>query len=82
MANRVFKRLLNINVNPEKKQDFAVFCDTISRQFDDILQSLNSHAPIATLPIYANNAAALAGGLVAGDFYRTGADPDHVCVVH
>jgi len=34
------------------------------------------------LPIYANNAAALAGGLRAGSLYRTGADPDVVCVVH
>lgn len=32
--------------------------------------------------IYANNAAALAAGLVAGDVYRTGADPDVLCVVH
>lgn len=36
----------------------------------------------ATLPIYANNAAAISGGLVAGDLFRTGADPDHICVVH
>lgn len=34
------------------------------------------------LPIYADNAAALAGGLVAGDGYRTGGDPDITCVVH
>lgn len=34
------------------------------------------------LPIHANNAAALAGGLVAGQLYRTGADPDQVCIVH
>jgi parallel beta-helix repeat protein len=34
------------------------------------------------LPVYANNAAAKAGGLAVGDFYRTGADPDLVCVVH
>lgn len=34
------------------------------------------------LPVYANNAAAVAGGLTAGAFYRTGADPDPVCVVH
>jgi hypothetical protein len=34
------------------------------------------------LPVYANNAAAIAGGLAVGDFYRTGADPDPVCVVH
>jgi hypothetical protein len=37
---------------------------------------------IAELTVYANNAAALAGGLVAGDLYRTGADPDPIMVVH
>lgn len=36
----------------------------------------------ATLPVYVNNAAAIAGGLAAGRFYRTGGDPDAVCVVH
>jgi len=35
-----------------------------------------------SIPVYANNAAAIAGGLAVGDFYRTGADPDPVCVVH
>lgn len=34
------------------------------------------------LQVFANNAAAIAGGLQVGDFYRTGADPDVVCVVH
>jgi hypothetical protein len=34
------------------------------------------------LPAYANNAAAVTGGLVAGDLYRTNADPDTICVVH
>jgi hypothetical protein len=33
-------------------------------------------------PVYANNAAAVAGGLSAGAHYCTGADPDPVCVVH
>ncbi len=33
------------------------------------------------LPAYANQAAAVAGGLSAGDFYRTGGNPDAVCVV-
>ncbi len=37
---------------------------------------------LANAPIYANNAAAIAGGLTAGMFYRTGADPDHICIVH
>ncbi len=31
---------------------------------------------------YANNAAAAAGGLQVGDLYRTGADPDALCIVH
>jgi hypothetical protein len=37
---------------------------------------------VVGLSIYANNAAAVAAGLTAGAFYRTGADPDLVCVVH
>ena len=37
---------------------------------------------VVGLPVYANNAAAISGGLTVGAFYRTGADPDPVCVVH
>lgn len=33
-------------------------------------------------PVYANNAAAIVGGLVAGDTYRTGANPDPLMIVH
>jgi hypothetical protein len=33
-------------------------------------------------PVYANNAAAVAGGLTVGERYRTGGDPDILCVVH
>jgi hypothetical protein len=33
-------------------------------------------------PIYANNAAAIAGGMVAGQIYRRGGDPDVLIVVH
>lgn len=44
--------------------------------------SNNGTFNMVSLPIAANNAAAQAGGLVAGDLYRTGADPDVVCIVH
>lgn len=44
--------------------------------------SVTSILQVVGLPVYANNAAAVAGGLTAGAFYRTGADPDPVCVVH
>jgi len=34
------------------------------------------------LKVFANNEAAKAGGLIAGNLYRTGTDPDVVCIVH
>ncbi len=34
------------------------------------------------LPVYANNAAAVTGGLGAGMLYRLNTDPDQVCIVH
>lgn len=37
---------------------------------------------LSSLPIYVNNAAAVGGGLVVGSLYRTGGDPDLVCIVH
>lgn len=37
---------------------------------------------ILGLPVYANNAAAVSGGLVLGNLYRTGADPDFIATVH
>lgn len=42
----------------------------------------NAYLSVPNLPVFANNAAALAGGLVAGVFYRTNGNPDTVCVVH
>lgn len=37
---------------------------------------------IPGLLVFANNAAAIAGGLVAGNLYRSGADPDAIFIVH
>lgn len=34
------------------------------------------------LQVFANNAAAISGGLAVHNLYRTGADPDVVCIVH
>ena len=41
-----------------------------------------SKLQVVGLPVYANNAAAIVGGLTAGALYRTGGDPDPVCVTH
>lgn len=46
------------------------------------VQLNTNHVNIPNLQVFANNAAAIAGGLVVGDLYRTGANPDAVCVVH
>jgi hypothetical protein len=37
---------------------------------------------VVGIPVYANNLAATTDGLTVGAFYRTGGDPDSVCVVH
>lgn len=46
----------------------------------DHVHPLNASLP--GLPVYANNAAAVTGGLAVGALYRTGVDPDFVAVVH
>lgn len=46
------------------------------------VQLNTNHINLPHLQIFANNAAAISGGLVVGDLYRTGADPDVVCIVH
>lgn len=43
---------------------------------------INGSLSITSMIIASNNANAKASGLVAGDLYRTGADPDVVCIVH
>jgi hypothetical protein len=37
---------------------------------------------VVGLPVFANNAAAITGGLTVGAFYRTGGDPDQLSIVH
>ncbi len=44
--------------------------------------STTSKLQVEGLPVFPNNSAAVTGGLTAGAFYRTGGDPDFVCVVH
>jgi hypothetical protein len=37
---------------------------------------------LTAVPVYPNNGAAVAGGLLSGDLYRTGANPDFLAIVH
>ena len=47
--------------------------------FKTYLTALARGSSTYSMPAYANNAAALAGGLAVGELYRAG---DNVCVVH
>jgi hypothetical protein len=55
------------------------FDPVLDRQIEEITAEINSFYVLA---VYSNNAEALAGGLLVGQYYRTGADPDVVCIVH
>jgi hypothetical protein len=46
---------------------FAVFVQQVNNPGDAIFTTLK----LTALPVYANNAAAIAGGLIAGDVYKT-----------
>jgi hypothetical protein len=46
---------------------FSVFVQQANNPGDAIFATLR----LTDLPVYANNAAALAGGLIAGDVYKT-----------
>ena len=62
------------------ERQFAIKADEILSQYRQVINALIDQT--TNLPIYANNAAAIAGGLHVGSFYRTGANPDPVMVVH
>lgn len=59
----------------------AFYGDLNNKYFGNV-SALKAPLHFTGLQIFANNAAAIAGGLTAGAFYRTGADPDVVCVTH
>ena len=67
MASRPFERLMN----------------TWARQLANLGNMIfASPMTIQGVQVFADNAAALAGGLTAGQLYRTGADPDVIAIVH
>ena len=68
-------KLLSFEITPDKI-DIRAFAGVVFTVRE------NGTVNIPSVTVYANNAAALAGGLVAGDLYRNNADPDHLCIVH
>ncbi len=56
--------------------------DTNFDTYANFINSIASGTAVFSLPVYANNAAAITGGLIAGNLYRTGGNPDPVCIVH
>ena len=63
------------------RRPFTVRDVRVDKNFRELEKALTG-IQILTLPVYVNNAAAIAGGLVTGQLYRTSADPDTVCIVH
>ena len=62
---------------------YGVYVENITRGGTNYgLYTAGGIIHLAGLSVYANNAAAVTGGLAVGDLYRTGGDPDTVCVVH
>lgn len=59
---------------------YGVFSATVTSQ--RLRFNARTSILLSCVPVYANQAAAIAGGLVAGDIYRNNADPDHLCIVH
>lgn len=59
---------------------YGNFSTDILTIFGDFVVSGNVN--FSGLTAYADNDAAVAGGLAVGDLYRTGGNPDLVCVVH
>lgn len=65
-----------ITWSPTQHRDLLFF-------WQELVRVINNNAvAINALPVYANNAAAVAAGLAVGRLYRTGGDPDLVAVVH
>lgn len=70
-------RPINFSINSSD-----LFSMTSTGRFGIGTTTPTSSLQVIGLPVYVNNAAAIAGGLTIGAFYRTGADPDPVMVVH
>ena len=84
-----YTRIFNLIVTTGNTAIFEEGDESLSRKYIDNGNgsyteyiALNPKQITTTLPIYANNTLAISGGLSAGMFYRTGANPDLVCVVH
>jgi hypothetical protein len=69
-------QILRANANP------VLNVDTLNTRVGIGTAAPTSPLHAVGLPVYPDNAAAVAAGLTAGAFYRTNADPDPVAVVH
>ena len=73
------RRFFDKTVDPNDPVKWKSFLFNLNLQLDDLVGAANA---FNSLPVYANNAAAVAAGLKAGSPYRTGGNPDAVAVVH
>jgi len=85
-AANIIHNMITAGATPKSRLEFEIQGEDIIRLENDTgvtkTYVTSNFTSILQLSAYGNNAAAVAGGLVAGDLYRTGGDPDLVCVVH
>lgn len=67
---------------PQSVTGDAELWDFTNRLIDSVYFMWEFQKKFQNIPVYVDNASAIAGGLSVGSFYRTGADPDVICVVH
>lgn len=51
-------------------------------RYDPVTRAAAAMLPLENIPIFADNATAIAAGMVAGQLYRTGGNPDFIAVVN
>jgi hypothetical protein len=73
---------LHIGLGISGATTFAIKSDSVAPSFLAGSLEVASFSLSSLPPAYANNAAAILGGLVAGNIYRTGLDPDLLAIVH
>jgi len=77
------RKCINLDpTSPDSLMADDIMYDSTSSIQQAIQNCLSKSLSNPLLPVHANNAAATGAGMIAGEVYRTGADPDVICIVH
>lgn len=77
----IMSNAYGVSIKPQKQTGVTNGWGVYQEGVNDV-NYFQGKVQLPNLAVYANNAAAVAGGLSAGMLYRTGGDPDVIAVVH